>query len=290
MISACEHASRLSLDFQKRLALALMLCSVNNWPQARKIQVSLRKRVDEPPFVGSENIKRLVTYLDGVIAQGTGALDEALQYYQADVLAMPTKDVQTGNPETDIALLALMNRTLIVRDAQHSHHRLVDGVVARLETHSAQHPNRTMRTAFSLIRAILNPHDSVVKLKADLSNLIATAKGLNNPQLLAVAFNLMCAWIFKDHQGEQPIKSAKAAAIVADRCNNVVWMATSRGQLLDLARRLGQAQNFTKDVEKLEQLQSSLPASLLQDIAAKLAEANKSGNTYYSLDADPMEE
>lgn len=262
------------INWHMRLHLTFLSCNRADWATAKTWLGSLKqsKRTIEV----SESQTRWTAYLSGVIEQGLGNTEAALSLFQAPMFALPPPTARVSSTPTDISILAALNSLLIIRDPSHPSHARAGPLVSALEPLCLSHPNKSIVSAFYLIRAICSRtstststnnssterQEPIIKLKQHLQQALQAAKAAANTQLLMLSMNFMTAMFFKDIVGEQAEKSARAGRQLAKRGGDKTWVCVSDGMLAETLDREGKREEAAVARREGEGLIAALPVGL----------------------------
>lgn len=213
---------RLKMECHLRLLLTFIYCNQANWSAARKCLDILKAAIQRfEESTNTDRFSRWSTYLEAVIAQGTGDVDKALSLFQSPLFTIP--DVPPNRIPTaqqDLAILASLNALLIIRSPTHPSHHFAGPMLAALEPLALNHPNKSLQSATYLLKTLLeDPATSkIIKQKQSLQQALSLARKVSNQQLLTLSMNLMTSLFFKDIVGDQATKSFHAGWVLAKRC------------------------------------------------------------------------
>lgn len=250
-----------TLDWQLRFVLGVMACHSGDTAHSKRALMSLQARVPHHPFNNSETYTRVVSYLEAVYQQTRGSLDGALSAYSRPVFNLPEAGA-ASDFKTDIAILAAMNRILILRNPAHPEHYLSSILFSQLEPLCNNHPNHYIEGAFRIIRALTTSENSINRQKTLISNALSASQKLQNGQFVTMCLNYMTSRFFADQVGAQAIKSVRAARSVAKQQGSVLWRAVSYGLCINTFQRNGLLEDARLCREALETLKEKLPAPL----------------------------
>jgi hypothetical protein len=256
-----------TLDWQLRFVLGVMACHSSDVAHTKVALNSLQARVSQRPFNSSATYTRMVEYLQAIYQQTRGSIDEALSTYTQASFDLP----EPGAPldfKTDIAILAAMNRLLILRNPAHPEHYLTRVLFSQLEPFCNSHPNHYIEGAFRIIRAITTPDNSINRQKTLISNALSGSQKLHNAQFVTMCLNYMTSRFFADQVGEQAIKSVRAARSVAKQQGSTLWRAVSYGLCINTFMRNGLQEDARLCREAVEGLRAKLPLPLQGDDAS----------------------
>ncbi|PSN68177.1 hypothetical protein BS50DRAFT_573136 [Corynespora cassiicola Philippines] len=255
------------LDWHVRFATAVAACYHENLGAAGRALKSLQDRVGQQPFNNLEQYARMMAYLSGVLDQSNGSIDSALVSFSSPLFELPRAG--TLDLKTDLALLATMNRLLIIRDPRHPDHYTMGPLLAQLEPTCLQHPNHYIEGAFRIIRAITNTNDTVITRQKTLIHVaLATSQKTQNFQFIGMCLNYMTSKFFADQVGEQAVKSVRAARSVAKQGRSVLWRAVAYGLCINTFQRNGLLEDANACQQAVEELRGKLPAPLRGGVAA----------------------
>jgi len=205
-----------------RLQLTFIYCNQGDWTAARKCLDVLRASIQRfEAGINTDQFSRWSTYLEAVIAQGTGDVDKALSLYQSPLFTIPeVSSNRMPTAQQDLAILASLNALLIIRSPAHPSHHLAGPMLTALEPLALKHPNKSLQSATYLLKTLLeDPATSkIIKQKQSLQQAITLARKVSNQQLLTLSMNLMTSLFFKDIVGNQATKSFHAGWLLAKRC------------------------------------------------------------------------
>ncbi|KAF2146126.1 uncharacterized protein K452DRAFT_219688 [Aplosporella prunicola CBS 121167] len=259
---ACERMEwHLLLDWHLRMHQAFLACNKSDWRSARSHIASLSNTIPQPFNEQRKSMERFVTYLNGVVEQGTGNIEAALEQFQ-----LLRNYRSTGrDAQADLSILASMNSLLILRDPRHPKHDQADDLLRSLEPQCLTHPSKSIISAFYLLRAISHSKESsIIKMKQCIQQALHAAKSVSNNQLLCISMNYMTAMFFTNIIGEQAEKSAKAGRSLAKRAGNSLWTCVADGMLAGTYDKHGNVEGAAWTRHEAEQLIPTLPEPLKQ--------------------------
>lgn len=233
-----------------------------DWVKVQECTVELEQTVKE---AADGPLEVLALYLKGVLRQGTGELRDALRVFDDARFALTeasamgsgmdarppsssSPSANEGQVKREIALLAAMNRLMIMQQDRLRDEPQINGLVEQLRQLCVSHANPEIRTAYSLVMAAINTqpplsmHDIKMHIQQGLNG--STASG--NAQCLNIALNTMRHRLFENVVGDQALKSAKAGSTQAKKSGNILWMSVADGMLADtyeVQGHVAQAQN-----------------------------------------------
>ncbi|KAI9891439.1 MAG: hypothetical protein M1814_002758 [Vezdaea aestivalis] len=253
---------------------ALVLCSRSEWTSAKEHSDEAKSLLIAAEPDSSPFIKKLILYLDGVIDQATGHLAKARHKFQQSDFAVQSNTKGAGaDPSVDLAILANLNLALMLHGSSESHR--VEGLLVDLEPLCVTHPNRSLKAAFSVVKAALQPHNAIVNTKNLLQNALSAAKSLANSQLVSMTLNIMSARFFSGVVGDQAEKMARAGLHTAQQAGNSLWISVAEGMMADALEVMGK----TEDAGETRRRAYSLSSQ----IVPRLQEAKEEGGQGVSL-------
>ncbi|CAK7267116.1 hypothetical protein SEPCBS119000_002378 [Sporothrix epigloea] len=210
----------------------------------------------------------LTLYLRGVLKQGQGELNDALELFEDPRLALPTVSdssssamrsagpaaaaaaaaaasaaaANEGNMRQEVMLLAAMNRLMIMQLNRLRDEPKINMLVEQLNQACVSHPNPEIKTAYSLVMAAITtePPLSMHDIKTHIQQGLTGSNLSGNAQCLNIALNTMRYRLFENVVGEQALKSAKAGSTQAKKSGNILWMSVADGMLADTYDVMGQ--------------------------------------------------
>ena len=228
---------------------------------ANNAVLMLRERVDQQPFSGLEPYARMLSYLSGVLEQSGGSIESALSTFSAPEFDVP--DVASGSDfKTDLAILATMNRLLVVRNRSHPEHYLTQILFTQLQPLCSNHPNLHIECAFRIIQAINHPDETINRQKTLIETTANKAMKLRNMQFVAVCLNYMSSRFFADQVGERPMKSVRAARHVSKQGRSSLWRAVSLGMCISTFQRNGFLDDANACQQAFNEIAGKLPPAL----------------------------
>ncbi|KAF2118722.1 cohesin loading factor-domain-containing protein [Lophiotrema nucula] len=218
------------LDWQLRFTLGLVTSSWQHEdrPVARKHLRALQKSIGSEPFT-SEVHGRLSSYLAGILDQTNGNFDSALSIYGSDDFALPAPGVHTNNLITDLAILAAMNRLLILRDPMHPEHFLTGILFTQLQPLCNDHPNQYINLAFRIVTAITQSDVPLNRQKTLMHTSTSTSQQLGNLQFMTMCLSYVTARFFWDTVSEQALRGTRASRQIANKSESKLWKAVASG-------------------------------------------------------------
>ena len=258
----------LALDWHIRFALGVSTCSLEDTAAAERALKTLQKRTGKVPF-NNDTYARLNAFLSGMVDQSKGSLDSALTTYSSRLLCLPDNVANYTDFNTDITILATMNRLLILQDPTHPDHFLASVLFSTLEPFCSTHPNVFISGVFKILRSLVSLDNSIDRQKTLTFNAMETAKQLRNDKLMALCLINMTHRFFADAIGEKAVKSVRAARQIANRSKSVLWRTVALGLCINTFQRNGLVQDAQGCVQALEGLRERLPPTLKSDFMGR---------------------
>ncbi|KAJ4289602.1 hypothetical protein N0V90_010931 [Kalmusia sp. IMI 367209] len=247
------------LDWHLKYALGIAACYHEDRSTATTAVTMLRECTLELPFKGLEHYARALSYLSGVLDQANGLIETAQSTYAAPELDLSSIEPGT-NFGTDIAILAALNRILIIRNPSHPEHFRVQLLFAQLQPLCANHPNQYIDCAFRIIQAITH-EESISRHKTLIHTSTQRAQRLANAQFVSMCLNYMASKFFSNQVGEQPTKCARAARNVSNQ-GPALWRAVAFGVCIDTFQRNGLLEEAYHCQVAFDAIREKLPPAL----------------------------
>jgi hypothetical protein len=265
------------LDWHIKFYIGLIACYYEDKSTAKNTVTMLQERASYKPFSGVEPYARMLYYLSAVLDQSNGSFESALATYSLPELSLPDAGSATDF-KTDIAMLAVMNRLLIIRDPAHPEHYLTQVLFAQLQPLCTNHPNLYIECTFRIIQAITNAGESINRQKTLISSTTNRAQKLGNIQLTSICLNYMSDRFFAHQVGGQPIQSVRAARNYSKQGRSVLWRAVSCGLAISTFQRNGLHEDAQNCQQALEEIKETLPPALRgEDADAEGEDADAEG-------------
>jgi hypothetical protein len=178
----------------------------------------------------------LTLYLEGVLYQGTAALEKATavwkdERFETDWSGAPKP---TGSRiASELSILAALNRLWIMQEPTQTDDGEMAELVDLLRPICEDNPDQEIRTVYNLVLSSIrmNPPLSINQVKRHIQQSLSGAQQTSNTQYLSIALNIMRCRLFENVVGEQALKSAKAGSAQARKSGNVLWMSVADGML-----------------------------------------------------------
>ena len=233
------------IGIRYRSELALLYCSEGRWDSAKTISEEAAVFAEGLTGGAPLSIGCMLAYLKGIILQGTGHLDEALETYRLPIFDLSqfqkaSSSQQATSPhqhrmqelETsttrDIALLANMNALLIINDPSHPQHTLLKPIIEQLKPLVKNSHNRNITTTYTLVQSLVTRF-GIATSKNQLVSALNAAKAVSNTQISALVLMTMQQQFFRGQTDEHANKCVKATSMQMRNWGNPMWMAVTSG-------------------------------------------------------------
>ena len=264
-LAASQQLWREVITCYMRLHLGFTLCARTSWPAAKEEHLAIQAFIRSiPASIVPEALLLMSTYLEAVIYQGTGDLDNALKLYQSGTLSIHTyrKTLHPSHLYLDIVLLSSLNTLLIIRTPNHPQHSQLPSLLSLLEHLCLRNPNRQIQSAYHLLTATTSSSTTILLTKQALQSALQTAKQSDNKQLMCMVLNFMSRKFFRGVVGEQAEKSARASQTLAQKCMDALWMSVAAGTLGDTLEAAGRIEEAKRERRAGEVTAGGLPEAL----------------------------
>jgi hypothetical protein len=254
------------LDWYSMFAIGLMAIFRDDHKTAADALSGLKKRVSSSPYNNEEAFSRTLSYLSAIHDQTSGSLDSALATSSTDALAVPEKG-QATPARTDIAILAALNRLLILRDATRPQSAQVGLLLAQLKPLCEDHPNQYLRMAFRLVHAFHSETSVPIShQKKTVQQAVGHAQEISqktqNFEFVAMTMCYFVARFFADTVGEKSIQAIRAARSQALKSKKPIWLAVAAGLCAHTYRRNGLGEETERSGREFEAVRAQLPLAL----------------------------
>jgi hypothetical protein len=256
------------IDWHTMLAIGLVACLREDQAVANEALTILKKRAVKPPYNGQEPYTRTISYLAAVVDQRNGAFDSALRTYSSDAFQLP--EGPSANVKTDFAILATLNRLLVVRYPGHSQQKLISALLSQLQPLCENHPNQYIRMAHRLVHAMSSPDastDASIMRKKTLAQAAVNRanniqKSTQNREFVTMALSYFSASFFANQVGAKAIQAVKATHQNNTSSRKPLWKAVAYGMCMSTYQCNGlieEAQGAQREYEEVKHL---LPLTL----------------------------
>jgi hypothetical protein len=258
----------MTLDWYSMFAIGLMACNRDDRVTAQDALSGLKKRVALFPYNNQEPFTRTLSYLSAITDQKNGSLDSSLATSSAAIFAVPEKGHATP-AVTDLAVLAALNRLLILRDPTQPQHHLAIPLLTQIKPLCEDHPNQYIRMVFRLVQTILSEDAAISHQKKTVQQALGIAQEISQKtQNFEFVSMVMCYFVtrfFADTVGEKSLQAIRAARSQAMKSRRHVWMAVAAGLCMNTYRRNGLMEEAAKAQKEFEVVRPQLPMPLRGD-------------------------
>ncbi|KAF2671600.1 hypothetical protein BT63DRAFT_174559 [Microthyrium microscopicum] len=209
-----------------------------HWTDARRGLKKLNSLLQGDESSRSQNLRYWTLYLQGVVEQGTGNTEAAIQTFQSLLSMSPAKSTpnkRQGVVYDDLGILARLNLILLLRSPNHPPTPQAEQLQAEVKSLvTAEHPNQLIVASMQFVLAIWNSNESISRTKAGLKEALGPARVLNSAQLLAITMNALLTMFFKDiTTGHQQENGRKVVVQLAKNSMDPLWISVANGLALD---------------------------------------------------------
>jgi len=254
--------SRRTMRYMLQVCLAFALCIRCRWSSAQEIVDEIRETLT---LRSTKAPMHLVTYLEGVIAQGTGNHEAALLCFQSPDLTLPTLPTKITGSNLDIRILASMNAICIMQQSQKSQQEAQE-LLTKVLAFSKHHNNSDIVSAVNFTASI-DSAIPIVQMKSFLSIALTSAKETGNHHLIAVIMNVMVVRFFTNIVGEQAEKSAHVGVKLARKAHNPLWSAVSHENLAKCMDLHGKRDKAVEARGIAQEMMEKVPEAIRRDFA-----------------------
>lgn len=233
--------------------VGLQAATLSDWARVKKC-VQMIREINPPP--GFLDI--MVSYLTGVLKQGTGNRVDALEIWTSPMFALDWSREHrpsTTHIERELSILAALNRLWIINDAASRDEAEMSEILEQLQPLCEDNPNMEIKTAYNVVQATISFGPlSMQNVKRHISHALNGSKVTNNTQSLSMALNIMRCRLFDNVVGDQAVKSARAGVAQAKKSGSLIWMSVADGMLASSLQMCGQVQEARQAYELGTQL------------------------------------
>ena len=253
---------RQRLKANMHLHLVFILCTRTAWTLAQEQLQHTKAEMIALDSHTPDDLSLITLYVEGIIHQGVGNLDSALEVFQGPELAIShINRLAASQVQLELSIVSALNTLLIIRSRPHCSHQL-SRLLEYLEPLCARHSNKSIATAYNLVIATVSAPDSIVRTKQCLQYALQAAKSCGNQQLLYMTLNFLSWKFFRGVVGEQAEKSARTSHFTAKMGMNRLWMGVSAGVLGDALEVQGRLKDAEAVKDEGRNIASGLPEAL----------------------------
>jgi hypothetical protein len=252
------------LDWYSMFAIGLMARTRNDPTTASDALAFLKKKISSAPYNNQEAFARTLTYFSAITDQLNGSFDASLASSSSALLALPEKGHATP-AKTDIAILAALNRLLILRDPAQA-----QPLLSQIKPLCEDHPNQYLRIAFRLVSAFHSESTPILQQKKTVQAAVGLAQEISkrtqNFEFVAMMMCYFVARFFADTVGEKSIQAIRAARSQAVKVHRPLWVAVVAGLCQNTYRRNGLANEADMAGREFEAVRMQLPQPLRGEV------------------------
>ncbi|KAG9195810.1 hypothetical protein G6011_00931 [Alternaria panax] len=279
------------VDWYTMFAIGLMAHNRNEAQTASDAFSFLKKKISTTPYNNQDSFARTLTYLSAITSQLNGDLSTALSSYSTSILAIPEKAHATL-AKTDTAVLAALNRLLILHSPSHPSHSTALPLLHTLTPFASDHPSQYIRIAFRLIHTFLTaPSTPILQQKKTVQAAVGLAQDISkktlNYEFVAMMMCYFVARFFVEGTlGEKNVQAVRAARSQAGKVRRGIWVGVVGGIAMSVYGRLGMAGESEKAGWEWEGVRGSLPLPLRGGEDDAEGEEDAEGEDDLDVDAD----
>ncbi|KAH7089804.1 cohesin loading factor-domain-containing protein [Paraphoma chrysanthemicola] len=253
------------LDWHSMFTIGLIASFREDHGVAKEALTILRKRAAKPPYDSQETYTRTLSYLAAVVDQKSGSLESASRTYATETFQLPEKSL-SGSARTDLAILAALNRLLIIRSPGYPQHHMATALLQQIQPFCENHPNQYVQMAHRLIRAMFSSDASINRQKTLMQTASNRAneifRNTQNREFVIMALCYFTMSFFADQVGEKSIQAIRATRQNAKLSRKPLWMAVAFGLCMSTYQRNGLIEDAQKAQQEYEEIKHLLPAPL----------------------------
>lgn len=229
---AARAEKNVTLQWHLHLHRAFLSCIKTDWMIARRQIHELNLRIQEWAFPDTNKLQRWTTYLQGVVEQGSGNLEEAAQIFKSPILltgqTVSGKTIRVTKMTDELSNLARLNLLFLLRSADHSPSSEALDILSDLQTSSEKTP--FLKSAVAMIAAMLNPREALTRAKTGLRDALNISRDAHATQILVISMAAMVSLFFKDVTDGQQAKQSRSVTVdLARKLGDPLWIAVTHG-------------------------------------------------------------
>jgi tetratricopeptide (TPR) repeat protein len=268
------------LEARLLIDAAFIQCMEGKW-LAGKDHVNKALIVMKPHVHGyPPSLTCAATYLNGVVQQGLGNLDRALDIWNGPAFKLekylpePTQDKsKPGRRHQDLdrevcrnfSILACMNRLFIIDDPTHPRHREKEATIARLGDFVRSTEDRNISAAQMLVHSLLS-QSGIWGTKEGVLKTLGAAKAVLNQQIIALVLTVMQQTFFLGLTHEHARKCVDAVVMQARNWHNPTWLHVVQGIQAESLRYMGRFPEYEEKMEEAKESWQHLPEGIRNSI------------------------
>ena len=244
------------LECRFLVEFAFLKCEKGEWDEANQAVDTIDKVSKEVGAGFPPSITCITEYLRGSIQQGSGNLDAALEIYQMPMFDLsqfvrgpePSVHHRSHDSEAEtirnIAILAAMNRLLIINDPSHPQHNRSSSIIEQLNTLVKASQDKNIQASYTLIHSLIT-QTGILRSKQSLIAALNSAKAIANGQITALVLMTMHQKHFIGVTDEHAVKCVRATSMQMRNWGNPMWMHVTAGveaEALEFQGKLGESE------------------------------------------------
>ncbi|PYH48243.1 uncharacterized protein BP01DRAFT_371812 [Aspergillus saccharolyticus JOP 1030-1] len=246
-----------------------LACGRTDWDLATKTLHELRQEAKGLGDQLHDNIRCMMDYASGAIAQATGDLPAALEAFQSPTLSLLSSSITSkaarNGPRRDLSILSALNTVLIISEPSHPSHHQVPAILAAVEPYCTSSPSKYIQAAYYLVCATVQT-ESTLQTKQHLQQALQSATAISNSQITCMTLTFMSWKYFRGVVGEQAEKSARAGRAMARKANDRLWVSVTDEMLAETLERQGKNEEAKGVREEGHRVMSGLPTALRRPV------------------------
>ncbi|EAT91351.2 hypothetical protein SNOG_01702 [Parastagonospora nodorum SN15] len=255
------------LDWHSLFVIGLIACHREDAATATEALTILKKRaVKSKP---NEETARTLAYLTAVSDQRNGAFESALRAYSSDLFQLPSQASSVGT-KVDLAILAALNRVLIVRYPGHPQQHIATTLLKQLTPLCENHPNQYIRVAHRLVHAMSSPDTttdaSIMRKKtfvqAAVNRTSDILKKTQNREFVTMALSYFSSSFFANQVSDKAVQAVRATRHNNKWSRSPLWTAVAAGMCMHTYQQNGLLQDAQESKREYEAVMHLLPSPL----------------------------
>jgi hypothetical protein len=255
------------LDWHSLFVIGLIACYREDTTTATEALTILKKRAAKSS--SNEETARTLAYLTAVSDQRNGSFDSALRVYSSGLLQLPTLG-SSAIAKTDLAILAALNKVLIVRYPGHPQQHMATPLLTQLTPLCENHPNQYIRVAHRLVHAMSSPDTttdaSIMRKKTFVQAAVNRAsdilKKTQNREFVTMALSYFSACFFANQVSDKAVQAVRATRHNNKWSRRPLWTAVAAGMCMHTYQQNGLMQDAQECQREYEGVVRLLPPAL----------------------------
>ena len=267
------------LECRFLVELAFLQCQKGEWDKAEEAVNTISKVAEEVRDGFPQSMISISQYLRGTIHQGSGDLDAAVGVYQAPMFDLghfirgPEASAahhKSHDSETEtirnIAILAAMNRLLIINDPLHPQYQTSSAIVEQLNILVKASQDKNIQASYTLIHS-LTAQAGILRSKQSLIAALNSAKAISNGQITALVLMTMHQKHFLGVTDEHAVKCVKATSMQMRNWGNPMWMHVTAGVEAEALEFAGKGEEAEGKLAEAARRAEGLPGRIREKVA-----------------------